>query len=147
MKIIGLRFFSVYGPWGRPDMAYYLFTDKIANGEPIPVYNHGDMKRDFTYINDVITGTRSAINKNYKCKIFNLGNHKSEELIDIVQLIEKNLGKKAEINFLPMQPGDILESFAEIDKSVEMLEYKPTTNVDVGISKFVEWYNEYHCDK
>ena len=105
------------------------------------------MKRDFTYIDDVITGTRSAIDKNYKCEVFNLGNHRSEQLMDVVHLIEKNLGKKAEIKFLPMQPGDIPESFADIDKSLEMLGYKPTTNVDVGISKFVEWYNEYHCDE
>ena len=128
-------------------MAYYLFTDKIANGEPIPVYNHGDMKRDFTYINDVITGTRSVIDKIYKCVVFNLGNHRSEQLMDVVHLIEENLGKRAEIKFLPMQSGDVPESFADIDKSLEMLGYKPTTNVDVGISKFVEWYNEYHRDK
>jgi|TARA_B100001964_G_scaffold145245_1_gene159946 UDP-glucuronate 4-epimerase len=147
LRTTGLRYFTVYGPWGRPDMAYYLFTDKIANGETIPVFNNGNMKRDFTYIYDVIIGTRSAIDKNYKCKIFNLGNHKSEKLMYVVQLIEKNLEKKAEINFLPMQLGDIPESFAEIDKSVEMLGYKPTTNVDVGINKFVEWYNEYHCDR
>ena len=144
LRTTGLRYFTVYGPWGRPDMAYYLFTDKIANGEPIPVYNHGDMKRDFTYINDVITGTRSAIDKNYKCKIFNLGNHKSEELMDIVKLIEKNLEKKAEINFLPMQPGDVPDSLADIAKSEDMLNFKPTINVDNGISKFIDWFREYY---
>ena len=143
----GLRYFTVYGPWGRPDMAYYLFTDKIENGEPILVFNNGNMKRDFTYIDDIIAGTRSAIHKNYKCELFNLGNHRSEQLMDVVHLIEENLGKKAEIKFLPMQPGDVPESFAEIDKSLEMLRYKPTTNVDVGISKFVDWYNKYHRDK
>ena len=147
LRTTGLRYFTVYGSWGRPDMAYYLFTDKIANGEPIQVFNHGNMKRDFTYIYDIITGTRSAIDKNYKCEVFNLGNHRSEQLMDVVHLIEENLGKKAKIKFLPMQPGDVPESFADIDKSLEMLGYKPTTNVDVGISKFVEWYNEYHRDK
>jgi len=143
----GLRFFTVYGPWGRPDMAMFIFTRKIMAGEPIPVFNHGNMKRDFTYIDDIITGTRSAIDNNYNCEVFNLGNHRSEQLMDIVKMIEKTLGMKAEINFLPMQPGDAPESFADINKSVEMLGYKPTTNVDVGIKNFVEWYYEYHRNK
>ena len=140
----GLRYFTVYGPWGRPDMAMFLFTDKIIKGEPIQVFNQGNMKRDFTYINDIISGTKAAIDKNYKCEVFNLGNHRSEELMDVVQLIEDNLGKKAEINFQPMQLGDVKESYADIKKSIEMLRYEPTTNVDVGISKFIEWYKEYH---
>ena len=139
----GLRFFTVYGPWGRPDMAMYLFTDKILNDISIEVFNHGDMKRDFTYIDDIIAGTRSAINKNYKCEIFNLGNHRSEELMDIIHLIEENLGKRAEIDFQPMQLGDVKESFADIDKSIEMLEYQPKTNVELGIKKFIDWYKKY----
>ena len=143
LRSTGLRFFTVYGPWGRPDMAYYLFTEKIANGETIPVYNNGNMKRDFTYIDDIIAGTRSAIDKNYPCEIFNLGNHRSEELMDVVHLIEENLGKKAIINFQPMQPGDVKESFADIEKSTKLLGYKPTTNVDIGIRNFINWYNEY----
>ena len=102
------------------------------------------MKRDFTYIDDIIAGTRSAIDKNYKCEVFNLGNHRSEQLMDVVHLIEENLGKKAEIDFQPMQPGDVPESFADIDKSVEKLGFKPTTNVNVGIQKFVEWYKLYN---
>ena len=140
----GLRYFTVYGPWGRPDMAMFIFTKKILAGEPIPVFNNGNMKRDFTYINDVISGTRSAIEKNYKYEIFNLGNHKSEHLMDVISLIEENLGKKAEINFLPMQPGDVPESFADINKSIDMLNYKPTTNVDVGIKKLIKWYKEFY---
>jgi UDP-glucuronate 4-epimerase len=139
----GLRFFTVYGPWGRPDMAMFIFTKKILAGEPIPVFNHGNMKRDFTYIDDIIAGTRSAIDNNYKCEIFNLGNHKSEQLMDVVALIEKNLEKKAKIDFQSMQAGDVKESFADIDKSVEILGYKPTTNVDIGIKNFVNWYNLY----
>ena len=127
-------------------MAMFLFTDKILRGEPIQVFNHGDMKRDFTYIDDIISGTCSAIHKNYKCEVFNLGNHKSEELMDVVHLIEENLGKKAKIDFQPMQPGDVEESFADINKSKEMLEYKPRTNVDVGIRKFVKWYKSYKRD-
>jgi len=139
----GLRYFTVYGPWGRPDMAMFIFTKKILTGEPIPVFNHGNMKRDFTYIDDIIAGTRSAIDNNYKCEIFNLGNHKSEQLMDVVALIEKNLEKKAKINFQSMQAGDVKESFADIDKSVERLGYKPTTNIDIGIKIFVNWYNLY----
>jgi len=140
----GLRYFTVYGPWGRPDMAMFIFTKKILAGKPIPVFNNGNMKRDFTYIDDIISGTRAAIDKNYKCEVFNLGNHKSEQLMDIIDLIEKELGKKAEVNFLPMQPGDVPESFADITKTEKMLHFKPTTNVDVGIKKFIDWYKEYH---
>ena len=128
-------------------MAMFIFIRMILAGEPIPVFNNGNMKRDFTYIDDIIAGTRSAIEKNYKCKVFNLGNHKSEKLMDVVALIEQNLGKKAEIDFQRMQPGDVKESFADIDKSIEMLEYEPTTNVDVGVRKFVYWYKEYHGEK
>jgi len=140
----GLRYFTVYGPWGRPDMAMHIFADKISKGEPIPVFNNGNMKRDFTYIDDIVAGTRAAVDKNYKCEVFNLGNHRSEQLMDVVKLIEENLGKNAEIEFLPMQPGDISESFAGIKKSIDMLGYHPTTNVDVGIKKFINWYNNYY---
>jgi len=140
----GLRYFTVYGPWGRPDMAMFIFTKKILAGESIPVFNNGNMKRDFTYIDDIISGTRSAIDNNYTCEVFNLGNHRSEQLMDVVSLIEENLGKKAEIDFQPMQPGDVPESFANIDKSIVMLGYKPTTNVDAGIRKFIEWYINYN---
>lgn len=142
----GLRYFTVYGPWGRPDMAMCIFTRKILAGEPIPVFNNGNMKRDFTYIDDIIAGTRAAIDKNYQCENFNLGNHKSEKLMDMIDIIEKQLGKKAIINFLPMQPGDVKESFADIDKSTEMLGYQPTTNVDIGIKKFMEWYTDYYSE-
>ena len=136
----GLRYFTVYGPWGRPDMAMFIFTKKILAGESIPVFNNGNMKRDFTYISDIISGTRAAIDKNYKCEVFNLGNHKSERLMDVVSLIEQNLGKKAEIKFLPMQPGDVPESFAEIKKSIKMLDFHPKTNVNYGINLFISWY-------
>jgi UDP-glucuronate 4-epimerase len=140
----GLRYFTVYGPWGRPDMAMFIFTQKILAGEPIPVFNHGKMKRDFTYIDDIISGTRAALDNNYKCEVFNLGNHKSEQLMDVVTLIEQNLGKKAKINFRPMQPGDVTESFADIDKSIEMLNYNPTINIDVGVKNFIRWYEKFY---
>ena len=143
LNTTGLRYFTVYGPWGRPDMAMFIFTRKILAGEPIPVFNNGNMKRDFTYIDDIIAGTRSAIDRIFKCEVFNLGNHKSEQLMDVVSLIEQNLGKKAEIDFQPMQPGDVPESFADIEKSVDMLSYNPITNVDVGIKKLIDWYLNY----
>ena len=143
LNTTGLRFFTVYGPWGRPDMAMFIFTKKILAGVPIPVFNNGNMKRDFTYIEDIIAGTRAAIDKNYKCEVFNLGNHKSEQLMDVVSLLEQNLKKKARVDFQPMQSGDVPESFADIEKSVKMLDYKPTTNVDVGIKKLILWYKKY----
>jgi len=139
----GLRFFTVYGPWGRPDMAMFIFTRKILAGDPIPVFNNGNMKRDFTYIDDIITGTRAAIDKNYKYEVFNLGNHKSEQLMDMIALIEKELEEKAIINFQPMQPGDVPESFADIDYSIKKLDFKPSIAIKEGIPIFVEWYNKF----
>ena len=139
----GLRFFTVYGPWGRPDMAMFIFTRKILSGEPIQIFNHGDMKRDFTYIDDIILGTRAAIERNHQCEIFNLGNNKSEKLIDVVGIIEKTLGKKAIIDFKPMQPGDVKESFAEVSKSNKMLNFVPKTSIGEGIPLFVKWYKHY----
>ncbi len=144
LNTTGLRYFTVYGPWGRPDMAMFIFTKKILAGEPIPVFNNGKMKRDFTYIDDIISGTRAAIDKNYKCEVFNLGNHKSEQLMDVVSLIEQNLGKKAEIEFLPMQSGDVPESFADIEKSIEKLSFKPQTSIKGGIPNFINWYKQYY---
>tara|TARA_B100001964_G_scaffold228027_1_gene278645 strand:- start:223 stop:1233 length:1011 start_codon:yes stop_codon:yes gene_type:complete len=144
LNTTGLRYFTVYGPWGRPDMAMFIFTKKILAGEPIPVFNNGKMKRDFTYIDDIISGTRAAIDKNYKCEVFNLGNHKSEQLMDVVSLIEQNLGKKAEIEFLPMQSGDVPESFADIEKSIEKLSFKPQTSIKDGIPNFINWYKQYY---
>ena len=139
----GLRYFTVYGPWGRPDMAMLIFTRKILAGEPIPVFNYGNMKRDFTYIDDIVTGTRAAINKNYKCEIFNLGNHRSEKLMDMIALIEKELNKKAIIEYQPMQPGDAQESFADIIKSTEKLKFSPNTTISDGIPNFIDWYKTY----
>lgn len=144
LNTTGLRFFTVYGPWGRPDMAYYLFTDRIIKGKSIPVFNQGHMKRDFTYIDDIISGTRSAMDNNYPCEIFNLGNKKSENLMDMIGMIEEYLGKKAIIDFHPMQPGDVTESFADIDKSINMLNYMPTTDIVQGIPQFIDWYKKYH---
>ena len=144
LNTTGLRFFTVYGPWGRPDMALFIFTRKILAGEPIPVFNNGDMKRDFTFVSDIVQGIRAAIDANHECELFNLGNHRSERLMDFVHLIEDYLGRKAEIDFQPMQPGDVPESFADIDHSTEKLGYRPTTNIDVGIKRFLDWYTSYY---
>lgn len=140
----GLRFFTVYGPYGRPDMALFIFTKKILAGDPIEVYNHGNMKRDFTYIDDIVSGVISALNHPFDYEIFNLGNHRSENLMDFIGLIEENLGKKAEINFLPIQPGDVPETFADIDHAREKLGFEPTTTVEMGIKRFVDWYKNYY---
>ena len=143
----GLRFFTVYGPWGRPDMAYYIFADKISKGELIPVFNQGKMERDFTYIDDIISGTRSAIDKNYPCEVFNLGNNNSEDLMEMVGLIESEIGEKVEIQFEGMQPGDVKRTFADIEHSKQKLNYTPTTKIVEGIPKFIEWYLEYSSNK
>ena len=139
----GLRYFTVYGTWGRPDMALYRFTKKILNNEEIQVYNYGKMKRDFTYIDDIIAGTKSAIDKNYKYEIFNLGNHKSENLMDMISILENCLKRKARIDFQPMQSGDISGSLADISKTIKMLNYNPSINIKDGIPKFVDWYKQY----
>ena len=144
IQTIGLRYFTVYGPWGRPDMAYYIFCDKIIKEEPIDVYNNGKLKRDFTYIDDIIDGTKAAINNNYECELFNLGNNKPEDIMDIIRLIEKNTGKNAIINYKDMQPGDVVQTYANIDYSREKLGYKPKISISEGIPKFVDWYINYN---
>ncbi|MBT6937919.1 MAG: NAD-dependent epimerase/dehydratase family protein [Candidatus Marinimicrobia bacterium] len=143
----GLRYFTVYGPWGRPDMAMFIFAKKILEDKPITVFNNGNMKRDFTFIDDIIDGTRAAINKNYKFEVFNLGNHKSENLMDMIAFIEIALNKKAKINFEPMHPGDVKESFAEIEKSRNLLDFVPKTNISDGVNKFIKWYKDYYHSK
>ncbi len=144
LNTTGLRFFTVYGPWGRPDMAYYIFTNNIINKHPISVFNEGQMKRDFTYIDDIIFGIRSAIDKNYKCEVFNLGNNKSENLMDFINLIESELNLKAQIEFKPMQAGDVKETYANIKKSISMLSYSPKTDIKLGIQSFINWYKKYY---
>jgi len=140
----GLRFFTVYGPYGRPDMALFKFTRNIFEGRPIDVYNFGNMKRDFTYIDDIVDGVVSAIYKSFSYEIFNLGRSKSENLMDFIHLIEKYTGKKAELNFLPMQPGDVPETYADVSHARELLGYDPRVDIEVGVRKFIEWYLDYY---
>ena len=146
IQSIGLRFFTVYGPWGRPDMAMWIFADKIRRGEPIPVYNYGDMKRDFTYIDDIVAGVRACVLSEDLAdyEIFNLGNHRCEQLRDLIAEIEAALGKKAELNLLPMQPGDVPATYADVQRAQEKLGYKPTTPISQGVPKFIEWFEMYH---
>tara|TARA_Y100001935_G_C17303928_1_gene511022 strand:+ start:234 stop:1205 length:972 start_codon:yes stop_codon:yes gene_type:complete len=139
----GLRFFTVYGPWGRPDMAMYIFVKKIIENKPIQIFNYGKMKRDFTFIDDIISGIVSSINNNHQYEIFNLGNNKSENLMDIVSMIENKLGKKAVIDFQNMQPGDVQKTYADIEIAKNKIGYDPKTSVSIGLEKFIDWYLEY----
>ncbi len=158
----GLRFFTVYGPWGRPDMALFLFTKKILAGEPIDVYNNGNMVRDFTYIDDIVRGVEKVLfnpakpNKNWTgevpdsstsiapYKILNIGNSQPVRLLDFIEVLEKKLGKKAIKNFMPMQPGDVEKTHADVTELINEYGYKPSTGVEEGIRKFVEWYKKYY---
>lgn len=144
MNLTGLRFFTAYGPWGRPDMAYFTFTKSIINSQPISVFNYGKMKRDFTYIDDVTDGVIKAINTPYPYEIFNIGNSHTVELGDFIECIEKEVGKKANIKFQSLQQGDVIETFANIDKAKKKLGFKPTSTIDEGLKKFVKWYREYY---
>jgi UDP-glucuronate 4-epimerase len=139
----GLRFFTVYGPWGRPDMALFKFTKAILADEPIDVYNNGDMKRNFTFIDDIVQGVILTLMHPVSCEIYNIGNSRAEPLMGFIHEIENNLGKKARINYLPMQPGDVPVTVADIAK-LQKLGYEPKTNIDAGIKRFVEWYREYY---
>jgi len=140
----GLRFFTVYGPWGRPDMALFLFTDAILNNRPIDVYNYGRMRRDFTYIDDIVDGTISAIEKPHAYEVFNLGNSNTTELLEFIRVIEEELGMEAQKNMMPLQPGDVPATSADIQKSKEMLGFNPKTSIREGIRKFLVWYREYY---
>ena len=139
----GLRFFTVYGEWGRPDMAYYSFTEKILNNQQIEIYNYGEVERDFTYIDDVVMGIKSAVEKNFCYEVFNLGNNKKEKILNLIRVIENKLGKKAKIALRPLKPGDVISTNADISKSSAMLGYDPKTNIDSGMEKFINWYIDY----
>jgi UDP-glucuronate 4-epimerase len=153
LPMTGLRYFTVYGPWGRPDMAAWLFTRAILAEEPIKVFNNGRMSRDFTYIDDIVAGTiaahdhpRAAANAKdgVSHRLYNLGNNKSEQLLDFIAVIERALGRTAKKELLPMQPGDVADSFADIETARRDLGYEPRTSIEEGIASFVAWYKEYH---
>jgi len=137
---IGLRFFTVYGPWGRPDMAPWIFTQNILNDIPIRVFNNGKMQRDFTFIQDIVDGITQAMHTDLKTQLFNLGNDDPVELLDFIKVIEKALDKKAILNLEPMQPGDVVRTYADLTKSRKLLNYDPKTNIKEGMKQTVEWF-------
>jgi UDP-glucuronate 4-epimerase len=143
---IGLRFFTVYGPFGRPDMAGWLFAEAISRGEPIKVFNHGNMKRDFTFVTDIVDGIRKAsayAHNNNCCEVINLGNNKPVELGYFISIIERHAGKTAKKELLPMQQGDVPESCADISKAKRLLDWEPKVGIEEGLDKFIAWHNEY----
>lgn len=158
----GLRFFTVYGPWGRPDMAIFLFTKAILEGRPIDVFNNGDMQRDFTYIDDIVEGVVRTADRmatpnpawsgaapdpgtsNAPYRLYNIGNNRPVQLMRLIGLIEDELGIEAKKNFLPMQPGDVPATYADVDALVEDVGFRPATPLEVGVRRFVAWYREYH---
>ncbi|MBR6770585.1 MAG: SDR family NAD(P)-dependent oxidoreductase [Lachnospiraceae bacterium] len=147
----GLRFFTVYGPYGRPDMACYKFAKQIMAGEPIQIYNQGDMYRDFTYIDDIIQGMENILctppvpdSLGTCCKIYNIGNNRPEKLMDFISVLEKYLGREAKKEFLPMQPGDMYQTYADVSELVRDFGFKPATTMDEGIKRFASWFKEYH---
>ena len=146
-KTTGLRFFTVYGPWGRPDMAYYLFADAISKNQPIKVFNNGQMERDFTYIDDIVHGVtkiiESDIEERLHYKIYNIGNNNTESLTDFIATIEKAIGKKAIKEMFPMQPGDVPRTFADIHALKQDYNYSPNTDIKFGIEKFINWFKNY----
>jgi len=147
IETIGLRFFTVYGPWGRPDMAMFLFTDAILNDRPIKVFNEGKLSRDFTYIDDIVEGVIKTLlspnpnNQNYN--LYNIGNGKPVKLLDFISAVEHSIGKTAEKQMLPMQPGDVEQTWADTSALEKDFNYKPDTDIQVGVDRFVEWYKGY----
>ena len=147
----GLRFFTVYGPWGRPDMAYFKFTNKIVRGEPIQIYNHGDMLRDFTYVDDIVRGVENMLCNPPKAnefgdryKVYNIGNNKPEKLMDFIETLEKAIGREAKKEYLPMQPGDVYQTYADVTDLIRDFDFKPSTPISEGLGRFAEWYKEYY---
>jgi UDP-glucuronate 4-epimerase len=140
----GLRFFTVYGPWGRPDMALFRFTEAMLAGRPIDVYNRGRLTRDFTYIDDIAEGVVRVLDRPSKYQVFNIGNHEPVRLLDYIEAIEDALGIKAEMNLLPMQQGDVLDTFADVSALEAWTGFRPRTSVKEGVKRFVEWYREYY---
>lgn len=147
----GMRFFTVYGPWGRPDMALFIFTKAISEGKKLPVFNHGEMKRDFTYIDDIVDGVLGALQNppekqgdDAPHRVLNIGNSRSENLMDFVEIIEREMGKKAEIDFKPMQPGDVPETYADTAETSRLTGFKAKTTIEQGVPRFIAWYKDYY---
>jgi UDP-glucuronate 4-epimerase len=151
LPAVGLRFFTVYGPWGRPDMAAYIFTKAIFEGQPIRVFNKGEMRRDFTYIDDIVDGVLASLVKpppeiegRARHKVYNLGNHKSETLTNFIEILEAACGREAIKEYVDMQPGDVKATYADIKESAQDLGFEPRVTIEEGLPRFVEWYRSYH---
>lgn len=146
----GLRFFTVYGPYGRPDMAYFGFTKKIYAGQPIKIFNNGDMYRDFTYVDDIVQGIENMLcnppreQNGAQHKVYNIGNNKPEKLMVFIETLEKALGKTAQKEYLPMQPGDVYQTYADVSELMKDFDFKPSTSIETGLNKFAEWYKSYY---
>ena len=140
----GLRFFTVYGPWGRPDMSPMIFATAITQGKPIPVFNRGEMERDFTYVDDIAEGTLRVLDKPTRYAIYNIGNHQPVRLLDYIAAMERALGKKAKLALKPMQPGDVKATYADTTALREAVGFAPSTPLDEGLARFAEWYKSYH---
>ena len=158
LPLTGLRFFTVYGPWGRPDMALWIFTKALFEGRPLPLFNGGRMRRDFTYIDDIVGGVVACLDRPpaddgaekaggsvRPHALYNIGNSRSEELLQLIGLLEEATGRKADIRPEPMQPGDVTDTFADISAIARDHGYAPTVSIDVGVPRFVQWYRDYHC--
>lgn len=143
-KTTGLRFFTVYGPWGRPDMALFLFTDALLKGKPLQIFGEGKMQRDFTFVEDIVSGIIASVDKNYDNEVFNLGCGRKEELMEYIRMVEVSCGMEAKKEYLPMQPGDVRASLADISKAKRMLGYEPKTQIKDGVPQFVNWYRTYY---
>lgn len=150
IPMTGVRFFTVYGPYGRPDMAYFKFADKMRRGEPIQIYNNGDMLRDFTYVDDIVTGLERMLcnppgsDGQAPCRIYNIGNNTPEKLLDFIDILEEELGMKAVREYLPMQPGDVYQTFADVDDLIRDFGFKPATSLRQGLGRFAAWYRDYY---
>ena len=146
LQVVGLRFFTVYGPWGRPDMALWLFTEAMLAGRPIKVFNHGKMKRDFTYVDDIVSGVVSCVESPDLGpeELFNIGNNRPEDLLHLIDVLAGALGVEPKMELLPMQPGDVPATYADVSRIASRLGYRPTTPIEVGVPAFVKWYREYH---
>ncbi len=144
IKMTGVRYFTCYGEWGRPDMAYFKFTESIIKGVPIDIYGEGKMKRDFTYIEDIIDGVIKAVENDFDYEIFNLGYGSPSGLMQFIEMLENTLGKKAKKNFLPIQKGDVFVTYADISKANKLLKWKPKTSLQNGVERFVRWYKNYY---
>lgn len=144
LSVTGLRFFTVYGPWGRPDMAYFSFTKALLQGEPIKLYNLGKMERDFTYIDDIVQGTLAAIDLGAACEIFNLGGNQPHPILSLISLLEQKTQKKAKLELLPAQLGEVPTTYADIAKAQRLLRFRPTTSLSTGLSHFLDWYHHHY---